>query len=115
MVWLPVLGLFNVHTDANACDSVRGLNEHRKRESAMKVDSGGNIFCGDRGNPRQQRAGPTLYQLSYTPTPWFHSFKVCHLRDDEDGNTTISTTTTTTNDEDVFFSVLYLHGLTFTW
>ena len=50
MVWLPVLGLFNVHTDANACDSVRGLNEHRKRESAMKVDSGGNIFCGNGEN-----------------------------------------------------------------
>ena len=38
------------------------------RESALKVDSGRKIPCrtGD-SNLRQRRAGPMLYQLSYTP------------------------------------------------
>ena len=30
-VWLPVLGIFNVHTDVNACDCTRGLYGHRIR------------------------------------------------------------------------------------
>ena len=31
MVWLPVLGIFNMHTDADACINTRGLNKHCKR------------------------------------------------------------------------------------
>ena len=32
MVWLPVFGIFNVRTDADACaDFTRGLYGHRKR------------------------------------------------------------------------------------
>ena len=30
-VWLPVIGLFNVHTGVHACDCTRGLYRHRKR------------------------------------------------------------------------------------
>ena len=30
-VWLPMLGIFNVRTDVNACDCTRGLHGHRKR------------------------------------------------------------------------------------
>ena len=30
MVRLPVLGIFNVHTDVDACDCTRGLYGHRK-------------------------------------------------------------------------------------
>ena len=29
MVWLPVFGIFNVCTDADACDCTRGLYGHR--------------------------------------------------------------------------------------
>ena len=31
MVWLPVLGFFNVRTDVNACHCTLGLYGHRKR------------------------------------------------------------------------------------
>ena len=31
MVWLPVFGIMNVHTDVDACDCTRGLHEHSKR------------------------------------------------------------------------------------
>ena len=30
-VWLPILGIFKVHTDDDACDCTRGLYGHRKR------------------------------------------------------------------------------------
>ena len=30
MLWLPVLGIFNVHTDANACDFTHTLHGHCK-------------------------------------------------------------------------------------
>ena len=40
------------------------------RESALKVDSGRKLPCRTRkSNLRQRRASPTLYQLSYIPTP----------------------------------------------
>ena len=29
--WLPMLGIFNVHIDANACNYIRGLYGHHKR------------------------------------------------------------------------------------
>ena len=38
-VWLPKLGIFNMHTDVNACDCTRGCTDN-VRESALKVDSG---------------------------------------------------------------------------
>ena len=31
LVWLPVFGIFNMHTDVDACDCTRGLYGHRKR------------------------------------------------------------------------------------
>ena len=31
MVWLPVLGIFNVHTDVDACDCTLGQYGHRMR------------------------------------------------------------------------------------
>ena len=40
------------------------------RESALKVDSGRKIPCRtEQSNLPQRRAGPALYQLSYTPVP----------------------------------------------
>ena len=40
------------------------------RESALKLDSGRKIPCRTgESNLRQRRAGPTLYQMSYIPTP----------------------------------------------
>ena len=36
MAWLPVFGIFNVHTDVDACNCTRGLYRHR--ESALEVD-----------------------------------------------------------------------------
>ena len=62
-------GIFNVPTDVNACDCTRGCPD-TVRESALKVDSGRKIPCRtEECNLRQRRAGPTLYQLSYIPTP----------------------------------------------
>ena len=31
VVWLPILGIFNVYTDVNACDCIQGLCGHCKR------------------------------------------------------------------------------------
>ena len=30
-VWLPMLGIFNVHTDVNVIDCTQGLYRHRKK------------------------------------------------------------------------------------
>ena len=61
-------GIFNVHTNANACDCTRGCAD-TVRESALKVDSGRKIPCRTgESNLRRRRAGPKLYQLSHTPT-----------------------------------------------
>ena len=58
----------------NACDCTRGVYGHRKRESALKVDSGRKIPCRTgESNLRQRRAGPTLYRLSYIPALVVHS------------------------------------------
>ena len=59
--------VFNVYTDMYACDSSRGCTDTRKRV-CTKVDSGRKISCRTgESNLRRQRAGPMLYQLSYTP------------------------------------------------
>ena len=61
--------IFNVRTDVNAYDCTRGCTD-TVRESALKVDSGRKIPCRTgKSNLRQRRDGPTLYQLSYIPTP----------------------------------------------
>ena len=66
-------GIFNVRTDVNACDCTRGCTD-TSRESALKVDSGRKIaFRTGESNPRRRRAGPMLYQLSYSPTPMMQS------------------------------------------
>ena len=31
MLWLPVSGIFNVHTDINECDGTQGVNRHHLR------------------------------------------------------------------------------------
>ena len=60
---------FNVRTDVNARHCARGCTD-TERESALKVDSGRKIPCRtEESNLPQRRAGPTLYQLSYIPTP----------------------------------------------
>ena len=60
-VWLPMLGIFNVRTDVNACTV---------RESALKVDSGRKLPCRTReSNLPQRRVCPTRYRLSYFPAP----------------------------------------------
>ena len=59
--------IFNVRTDVNACDCTRVCTD-TFREFALKVDSGRKIPCRTgQSNLRQRRAGPTFYQLSYTP------------------------------------------------
>ena len=61
-VWLPVLGIFNLHTDAMAQEGCTGT----VRESALKADPGRKIPCRTReSNLPERRAGPTLYQLIY--------------------------------------------------
>ena len=61
--------IFNVCTDVNVWDCTRGCTDTVK-ESALKVDSGRKIPCPTgESNLRHQRAGPTLYQLSYIRIP----------------------------------------------
>ena len=58
------------------------------RESALKVDSGRKTPCrSGESNLRQQRAGPTLYQLSYIPNPQHLSLcmNVVHVEHQEKG------------------------------
>ena len=70
--------IFNVRTNVNACDCAWGC-ANTERESALKVDSGRKILCRTgESNLFQRRAGPTLYQLSYIPTP-FDSLHSCAL------------------------------------
>ena len=61
--------IFNVRIDLYARDCTRRCTDTVK-ESALKVDSGRKIPCrtGESNLP-QRHAGPTLYQLSYTPLP----------------------------------------------
>ena len=62
------LGFFNVCPDVDACNCTRGLYRHRKRESALKVDSGRTVPCRTvDSNPRQYYAwlfSRTLYEQS---------------------------------------------------
>ena len=59
--------IFNVRTGVNACDCTRWCT-NTVRESALKVDFGRKVPCRtEESNLRQQRASPTLYQLSYIP------------------------------------------------
>ena len=69
--------IFNVCADANACDCTQGCAD-RVGESALKVDSQRKIPCRTgESNLHQQRAGPTLHQLSYIPTPcWVDACKI---------------------------------------
>ena len=53
--------IFNVHTQVNAWDCTRGCMDTRKRESALKLDSGRKIPCRTgESNLRQWRDGPLL-------------------------------------------------------
>ena len=62
-------GIFNVHSHVKACDRTRGCTD-TVRVSALKDDSRRKIPCRtEESNLPQRRAGPTLYQLSYIPTP----------------------------------------------
>ena len=58
-------GIFNVHTDVNACDCTQGCTD-TVRESALGVDSGRKISCCT--GKLNMRAGPMCYQLSYITT-----------------------------------------------
>ena len=62
-------GILDVRTEVNAMRLHTGVSGHRKSESALKVNSGGEIPCRiGESNLRWRRVGPTLYQLSYIPT-----------------------------------------------
>ena len=66
-------GIFNAHTDVNACSCTSGCMDTIK-ESALKVDSGRKIpCCTGESSLCQQHAGQMLYQLSYTPPPPTHT------------------------------------------
>ena len=61
-------GIFNVHTDVNACDCTWGCTD-TVTGSALKVDSGRKITrCTGESKLRLRLAGPMFYQLSsYIP------------------------------------------------
>ena len=80
MVWLTVLGIFNMCRYVDSCDAHGGCMD-TVGQSALEVDSGRKIPCctGD-SNPHQYCAwlfSLTLYQLSYSHTPPF--FFMCRL------------------------------------
>ena len=73
MVWLPGLGIFNMHTDVNPCGCTRGLYGHR-RESALKGLWEQNHLPHRGLEPAselRQLFSRMLYQLSY-PAPLFN-------------------------------------------
>ena len=45
MVWLPAFGLFNVHTDVDACDCTRGLYGHLNLSRYLKLTFGENSLA----------------------------------------------------------------------
>ena len=72
MLRLSGFGIFNVRTDADACDCTGGCTNAVKESICLEADSGRKIPCrtGD-WNPRQYRAwlfSRALYQLSYSRT-----------------------------------------------
>ena len=70
MVWLPILGTFNLHSDVNASECTRGSTNTLK-ESALKVKCGRRIFCRPwESNLRQPRARPDAEPMS--PAPFQH-------------------------------------------
>ena len=84
MVWLPVLGIFNVLTDVEVCCYTQGLYRHCKRAFT-------GTFLGEKehhtwdSNPCQYCAwlfSQTLYQLSYSLpqiSSWGQSSHVLHF------------------------------------
>ena len=63
-------GIFNVHTDVNACDCTRGCTDIL-RGYALKIDSTRIILCRtEESNLRRRLAGSMLYQLNYIPAPY---------------------------------------------
>ena len=68
-------GIFNVHTDVNACDCTQGCTD-TIRESVLKVDSGRKILCGTgESNLYLQCASLMLYHLIYIPNTF--KFEAC--------------------------------------
>ena len=65
---------FNVRTHVKMHAIAHGECTDTVEESTLKVDSGRKIPCRTgESNLRRRRAGPTLYQLSYIPTPMSES------------------------------------------
>ena len=75
MVWLPILGTFNLHSDVNASECTRGSTNTLK-ESALKVKCGRRIFCRPwESNLRQPRARPDAEPMSAAPFQ-HHKFRL---------------------------------------
>ena len=68
MVWVSVSGIFDVHTDVDACDCTRGLYGHRTKV-CTKVDSGRNISSTGDSNPRQYCT--LLFRRTFCPAELF--------------------------------------------
>ena len=74
MVWLPVFGILNVCTDADACDCAQGLYGHCRRVwTRWEVDSGRKFPCHT-GDSNTQLLNRALDRLSYPrpQTPLFY-------------------------------------------
>ena len=71
-VWLPTLRIFNVRTDFNACDCIRGLCRHRKRVCSESWLWEKDLCRTGESNRPQRRTSPTHYRLSYIPAPNFN-------------------------------------------
>ena len=65
-IWLPLFWIYNVRRDVNASDCTGRLYGHRK-SLHWKLTVGEKSLVAPGNN--QRRAGSTLHQLSYIPTP----------------------------------------------
>ena len=75
MVWLLVFGIFNVHTDVNACDCTWGCT-NTVREFELTADHGGekSILAQGNLNLDQQLVRPLNEMSSFLPLTPFNLF-----------------------------------------
>ena len=67
MVWLPVFGIFNVHTDVDVCDCTRALYGHRK-SLRWKLTLGKNLLL------HQELKPPSVLHLAFQSDAQFWKF-----------------------------------------
>ena len=70
MVWLSVFGIFNMHTDADACDCTRGLYRHCKSLHSKLPGGGGGARGGGVSQCPQTRVSTVPSFSVWCSTNW---------------------------------------------